>query len=322
MNLSVIVIGKNCAATLRQTLESILAAIEHASEVVDGFEILYVDATSSDDSVAIAEEFFPVKTIVIQESTFYSAALGRNLGMRHARHDDLLFLDSDMTLDLNWFRDSLAAYTRCRAIVGRWTEQAYSSEGKPRRAIPNFNRIKTEHAIRLPCGFLQINRNVLPAKARFHPLVINNEEKDFYAQFWRQQSIYAIPVDAFTHHNFKQKTEAKLAEYTGRNTKTGYVVSLIYAVTNGYTRAYAHVHRDKVFNTIAIILTLIALASQVWWLLAVACALILFPLRKLKSRVADILFMPLKVLQGVRLYCRAHHADYLYDGRAYRTDLR
>ena len=196
--LSVVIIGKNTEKILGRSIDSVLTAITQAERLIEAFEIIYVDSNSTDSSLQIAQGYSVVRTVAITSSTFYSASLGRHLGLKHARYDNLLFLDGDMTLSPDWFLDTEEAYAKHRAIVGQWNERELSMEGELNREIANYNGIEREEVLIKPCGFLQIDRKLVAGGRSFHPLVINNEEKDFYAQFYGDGKIVGLPVKALS----------------------------------------------------------------------------------------------------------------------------
>jgi len=87
---------------LRPCIESLLALEAEPGEV----EIILIDNGSTDDSAAIAADFFGIT--VLHEATpgAYSA---RNTGIRVARAPIIAFTDADCTVDRDWARAILAS---------------------------------------------------------------------------------------------------------------------------------------------------------------------------------------------------------------------
>lgn len=89
--ISVIVIGLDCARTLKRAIDSILA-----QKKAPPYEIIYVDSESQDDSVAIAESLQAAGApLTILKDTVHSDICARLKGARYARGRYLAFLDSD-----------------------------------------------------------------------------------------------------------------------------------------------------------------------------------------------------------------------------------
>lgn len=320
--LSVIIIGKNTEKILGRSIDSVITAVNKASQLIETFEILYVDSNSTDSSLQIAKGYTEVRTVAITSSTFYSAALGRHLGLQHARYDNLLFLDGDMTLSPDWFLDTEEAYAKHLAIVGQWNERELSMDGELNREIANYNRIEREEAIIKPCGFLQIDRKLIAGGRSFHPLIVNNEEKDFYAQFYGEGKIVGLPVAAFDHNNFKRKTSSKWAAFLSLNGKTGYLTSFYYALREGYVADYFRIQYDKLLNVLVLLCVVAGLVTGQFLFGVPALLLLVFPLGKLKSRLADLFFFPYKLYATIKILSQNHTATYLVDGDTLKADLK
>lgn len=91
--ISFIVIGRNVEQTIRLCLDSIANFIEKNS--IAKWEIIYVDSSSRDRSVDIASIS---ATKILQISGAVNAAIGRNVGAKHAEGDILFFVDGDMEI--------------------------------------------------------------------------------------------------------------------------------------------------------------------------------------------------------------------------------
>jgi succinoglycan biosynthesis protein ExoA len=90
---SVIVTGKNVEKYLEKCLESLL----HQSYPL--LEVTYVDAASSDRSKNIAEKFGAKVAVDVSANT---PGRGRNLGLRVAKGEIIVFLDADCCAPSNW----------------------------------------------------------------------------------------------------------------------------------------------------------------------------------------------------------------------------
>jgi glycosyltransferase involved in cell wall biosynthesis len=92
IDLSVVVIGKNEAATLPALMSSLKDIKPLCS-----CEFIYVDSASSDNSVNIAQSFFDV--YILSEHKNLCASAGRFVGTEKAKGEWILYLDGDMTLE-------------------------------------------------------------------------------------------------------------------------------------------------------------------------------------------------------------------------------
>lgn len=103
--ISVIIPNRNGAATIGKCLEAALASR------YDNFEVIVVDDSSEDDSVAVIKRF-PCRLIRLQQHG--GAAKARNAGAGQARGDILFFTDADCLLQ----RDTLAIASGTLARAG------------------------------------------------------------------------------------------------------------------------------------------------------------------------------------------------------------
>ena len=96
-NLAVVVIGRNEG----QRLRACLGSIESTKTPV-----IYVDSGSTDDSVAVAQEY-GADVVELDNSRPYTAARGRNAGVARLREmgmdvDYVQFVDGDCALAPGW----------------------------------------------------------------------------------------------------------------------------------------------------------------------------------------------------------------------------
>lgn len=96
--ISFIVIGKDEGWKLSLCFDSIIASIE--TNEVKCYEILYIDAQSSDNSLNVAKAYSDIKSFSLTGKC--SAAIARNAGGKEAKGDILFFLDGDMELQADF----------------------------------------------------------------------------------------------------------------------------------------------------------------------------------------------------------------------------
>lgn len=92
--ISFIVIGRNEGWKLTKCLQSITETIENNQ--LKNWEIIYIDSTSTDDSIERAKTFNKTKIFIITGK--YNAAIARNIGAKEASGNVLFFIDGDMQI--------------------------------------------------------------------------------------------------------------------------------------------------------------------------------------------------------------------------------
>lgn len=96
--ISFIVIGKDEGWKLSLCFKSILNCI--SENQIERYEIIYVDAQSSDGSIELAKKYSNIRIFSLAGKC--SAAIGRNVGGKEAKGDILFFLDGDMELQADF----------------------------------------------------------------------------------------------------------------------------------------------------------------------------------------------------------------------------
>lgn len=179
--LSVVVIGRNEGARLSACLRSILSA-ELAGHTL---ELIYVDSSSTDDSVQRAKALDASVIGVRPERP--SAATGRNAGWRAATGELVLFLDGDTVLDKNFIPQAIAEMHRADDIAVVW---GHRREHAPEASL--FNRVLDLDWVYPPgdsafCGGDALfRRSALVACEGFDDTLIAGEEPELCAQLRAQ----------------------------------------------------------------------------------------------------------------------------------------
>lgn len=86
---SIIMPNYNCAAYLRETVDSVI------SQTYKNWELLFVDDCSTDDSLEIINSYNDERIKVFKNPCNSGAAASRNYALREAKGDWIAFLDSD-----------------------------------------------------------------------------------------------------------------------------------------------------------------------------------------------------------------------------------
>ena len=227
--IAVVIIGRNEGERLRVCLSSVLA-MNYPRELI---EVLYVDSSSTDSSVALARSL-GVKTIVLEGPT--TAARGRNAGWTQTEAPFVLFLDGDTLLNPNFVASAVKhfhdpKYTEPLAGV-------YGNRRETHTADSIYNAIfdldwnaGTGYSLFFG-GDALVRREALAAVGGYNPLLIAGEEPDLCRRM-RGLGYRILHVDEpMTLHDLAMFT---FTQYWRRSIRTGYAyaeISTKYAKTN------------------------------------------------------------------------------------------
>ena len=123
LRVSVVVIGRNEGERLRRCLQS----VQRADWAGIAHEVIYVDSASSDGSVELARGLGA--TVLVLQDASPCAAKARNLGLRNARGQFILFLDGDTELAPHFVRQALVALQDQR-LCAAWGHRRESNPGQ------------------------------------------------------------------------------------------------------------------------------------------------------------------------------------------------
>ena len=169
--LSVVVIGRNEGSRLTRCLESI-RRMSH----IGPFDIIYVDSSSSDGSIANAAAF-GAKVIQVTGGRL-TAARARNAGWRVSSAPFILFLDGDTIVNAEFVSKAISEFDE-HAVKVVW---GHRREIHPEASI--FNRVVDLDWILPPgptefCGGdALMRRDALETAGGFNPELIAGEEPD------------------------------------------------------------------------------------------------------------------------------------------------
>lgn len=129
--LSIIVVSYNTESILKKALTKVFNQKEYGD-----FEVIVVDNASSDDSCQMVTRDFP-QVKLIQSPVNGGFAAGNNLGIRQAKGEYILLLNSDAYI----FNDSLiesVAYMEDNPAVGIMGPQLVCEDGSPQPSAHKF----------------------------------------------------------------------------------------------------------------------------------------------------------------------------------------
>jgi cellulose synthase/poly-beta-1,6-N-acetylglucosamine synthase-like glycosyltransferase len=221
--IAVVIIGRNEGERLRACLNSVLA-MNYPRNLV---EVLYVDSSSTDSSVALARSL-GVKTILLDGPT--TAARGRNAGWTQTEAPFILFLDGDTLLHPDFVPSALAHFAdpvHTQPLAG-----VYGNRRETRTADSIYNALfdldwnaGTGYSLFFG-GDALVRRDALAAVGGYNPLLIAGEEPDLCRRM-RGLGYRILHVDEpMTLHDLAMFT---LAQYWRRSVRTGYAYAEISA---------------------------------------------------------------------------------------------
>lgn len=125
MTISFIIIGKNISFTINRCIDSVIKIISESN--INNYEIIYIDSNSSDDSIKKAFVYKKIKIYKILKHP--NAAIARNLGFNKSKGDILFFIDGDMEIISDTFKElySLQNGLKYPFISGDWIDYKYSN---------------------------------------------------------------------------------------------------------------------------------------------------------------------------------------------------
>lgn len=234
--LSVVVIGRNEGPRLRRCIESVLAM----EPIAGGFEIIYVDSGSTDNSLAVAAGFgAKVLTLGSDRPT---AARARNKGWRAASAPWVLFLDGDTILDPSFPGKAIeAAQDETIGAVSGHRREIYPHASVFQRVL-DLDWISPDGPSEFCGGDALMRRSALETAGGFDDDLIAGEEPELCARL-RTRGYVVLHIDApMTLHDLAIK---HWAQYWRRACRTGYAYAQMAWRTRGqeirlWTRESAH----------------------------------------------------------------------------------
>ncbi len=222
--LAVVVIGRNEGDRLRRCLASV-RAMDYPAPLVD---ILYVDSSSTDNSVALAQSL-GTTAIVLEGPT--TAALGRNTGWRATQAPFVLFLDGDTLLDPHFVRRALDTFADPKVAGVFGDRREIDTQGSLYNAVFDLDWPTFPGPAEYFGGDALVRVEALRAANGYNPTLIAGEEPDLCRRL-RGLGFTIQHIDApMTRHDLDMH---HLRQYWRRCLRTGYAyaeVSSFYAAT-------------------------------------------------------------------------------------------
>jgi cellulose synthase/poly-beta-1,6-N-acetylglucosamine synthase-like glycosyltransferase len=211
--LSVVVIGRNEGKRLSACLQSVMAI----GVAVKAFEVIYVDSSSSDDSVERAGRF---KATVIQvHPDRPCAAVGRNAGWRVARAAIVLFLDGDTILAPDFVGYAIQQFADPNIAVVFGDRREVDTDTSIYNRVLDLDWIPPRGAIELCGGDALIRREVLERVNGYDERLIAGEDAELCSRI-RALGWKVIHLDRrMVGHDLAIH---RFSQYWRRSVRTGY----------------------------------------------------------------------------------------------------
>lgn len=273
MVISFIIIGKNEEKNLERCINSLYKGI--AAIGVSEYEIIYVDSNSTDKSIETAASFPEVKIFKITGPS--NAAMGRNVGAKHATGKVLFFVDGDMEI----YTDFLSRYWNRQTndidhpiIAGQWLDVI---EPEP---------VKRNSSAIFPGGSFLIKRQVWESINGMRTRFKTGEESDMMLRLMKKGHRLLRPKDEFIikHYTVPYMDSSRMWKSMW-NKNIFYNRAVMYRHHFFEANAWDLMWRaDKTF----ILLVLTIIAAIVYWPVGIALLagyILAVVLRAIKTRI-------------------------------------
>ncbi|MEK9722447.1 MAG: glycosyltransferase family A protein [Rhodospirillaceae bacterium] len=287
MNVEVVVIGLNEELFIRACIESVRQAWAGYSDTP--IKVTYIDSGSSDRSREVARK---AGARVFEIHSVPSAAAARQVGLREATSEWILFLDADMRLDVEWFRycagrADLLGDEGVGGVIGRRADYLIAADGSTERVVQNVYRVTRERPAPHLGGALLARRSALKAVGGYRIELRGGEEPELLARLLQAGfRVQEIPADFIDHYwDERPGVWDKLRRWCGLRSETRRTFghALLHAAKGGYIGSFMRVYRWTALVWFADTLSVAVLPNGRWeWcaLLQLASLLILMHQRK------------------------------------------
>ena len=201
MIISIVIPAKNEELNLGRCLDS---AIPEAQLFPNSHEVLVVDCSSTDMTVAIAKNY-PVKIIQLKPDWFHSASAARFIGSSFSAGKYLFFIDADMTLENGFLKTAIDILDSDKAIagVGGIGRETYLKNGQILQGNANLYGTKDKISqAKFLGGAALYRKQALQEVGGFNPYLPAAEENEL-AQRLRQNGyrLLSLPLPMITHYS-------------------------------------------------------------------------------------------------------------------------
>ena len=264
-----VVIGKNEASNLERCFQSIKKYSN---------QIIYVDSSSSDNSLDVAKEL-NISKILKLKSSYYSASLGRVVGAMHVNTKCIQFLDGDMTIESDWLEFALEKINSNNKIA---VVHGFKKEFK-KNVIDYVIKSDTKdwQSDYLQGAYL-IKTKIYKDAGGLDPNFPGEEERDFYIRIRELgYQVWYIHQLMASHYDFKLRGY----KYLFNSEVAGAIfVPLMKSIKNGTMKPYFFVYRrlmpslfiDIISSFLLLMIVIFQLEGLFLWLIALQMSSFLY----------------------------------------------
>lgn len=299
MDISCIVIGRNSEATLAGCLKSIKVSNEfRLKDFPGGIEIVYVDSDSSDSSVEVASSYGC--KVVRLTGDHMSASAGRYWGAHFGSGDIYQFVDSDMILDKEWFRDALSIDAPC--VIGRRRE-LHISDDQSQLVSEDFYGYKHLERVNRIGGFSLIKSSYMHTYS-FNPFLKMEEEGDLVSKLFSMGNFFVVcnSISGFTHLNYRFSKRGLVRNYFQLEFRNDLLLVLINSIVSLRFRSIYRVQFDYLIVSIAFFAIVLSLVSIKFFIVFLLAMCISFVRRRSFSFLLNLIFYPIKIFSLHRAF--------------------
>ncbi|MGK9369477.1 glycosyltransferase family 2 protein [Melioribacter sp. Ez-97] len=175
--ISFIVIGRNEGWKITKCFESIFKTIEYNN--LKGYEVIYVDSNSTDDSIERVKKFQRVR--IFKLTGDINAAIGRNVGAYESKGGVLFFIDGDMEIQSDFLKKVYNEESGLKYdfVSGQFCNYYYDYSGKLLNT-ENYHQVLVNDNIEFTTGGLfLIKRDLWLKVGGMRKKLRKNEDIDF-----------------------------------------------------------------------------------------------------------------------------------------------
>ena len=212
---SVVITGKNEQNTIEKCIISIL------NQSYPNFEIIYVDAKSSDNTIKKANQLKSLLNSIKKCKRYMTVSLeadfpskGRNLGVNNAKGSIIAFTDADCVADQDWLTNLVRQLSKGIGIVGGPNIIRHFKNSRITNAIdsvlstylgsggsPQFYKIHEDCDVyALPSCNMAIQKNLFEKVGKFNEKLRYNEDSDLCNRIRKSGSRILYSPSARIYH--------------------------------------------------------------------------------------------------------------------------
>jgi glycosyltransferase involved in cell wall biosynthesis len=209
--LSCIIIARNQVYTIVNCIESIFISLETSS--INNYEIIYIDSSSTDNTITVLKERFDHTISIYQISGAMNAPIARNTGASLSKGDTLFFIDGDMVVNKYFMKEvySNSDGLKYDAVSGKLSEQFYDSHWNKCTFSEDRYNIKRMVLSSDLGGIFFIKKEIFIKLNGFKSHLLENEDMDFIFRLRKKKfTFYRIPHQIATHHTINYDSYSRI----------------------------------------------------------------------------------------------------------------